>query len=846
MRKKWLLFSLVLVLLVTPVLELVHYQPASAAMFQFDLNSNQYGRQPNLNFKSPPTRGNITYTLHLKEIRAKTEVTAKGTQLILNLDSLFDSDPIQTGNIDIHPNRNPVPNVKQASELVMDMFEEWKKKVRQEFGVEGDVLYNDLRNMRGQVRRPKPFYYQGRAWAGIDAVEGVFRAQSGTIYLSSYSVVSENDVSEEFFVVDLRFAIYVEYDRMAIVNEQLAYFFNYYSNVILHGYSVTATKTKLNEEDSAEASGRLTILEDEDDLHFTPLGSMNRRVPNRDYNHDDWVKHRMNPGAVPNMAIPIYLFYVYVNYDEDTGRITLGREGENAVTYVRDRQNLRLTTGETQPITQRVSYKNGEYVLMVPILNALRFYEDAANPLNHRRVGRLNWPEVSEALTNEFERMMYRQFRRIVQDINRNYETNFAVNATSRELASQAREQIFQILGSHYEDKDLMHTLHVQEYSHGRIRMLTGNRLLPKSYEARKEILDIATDGWHPNERNNPQRQAYWDRKLKEAYDKHMQLEDVVDAYFGEGFRSMLAIPYKIKKPESIQIEITDTGINPKVNDISEGVGLDEYENLKNREPGQSSYALPGKEYHAKLELTNHGDFPVTNTVIRYYVVSSQPGSGKRPQVYSSGVLGMLFGDRYTFETDNGVKDVVARNARIDSNTIGTTPDVLKEFLDPDETIEVDFTWRMPTDEENPDKDPVYLFVTVGQVLDENKAMENQGTATAPNWSPMFEREMLEYIPGQAKATLIAFTPNQIMSRDEENTIDMDKHTVAIRLDVADRDQDPWQIPPEELIEAQDFLRFATITTYTEEEVPRWIEDGYWADLNRAELRYRRTQWLVE
>ncbi|GGK23252.1 hypothetical protein GCM10010965_15080 [Caldalkalibacillus thermarum] len=143
MRKKWLLFSLVLVLLVTPVLELVHYQPVSAAMFQFDLNSNQYGRQPNLNFQSPPTRGNITYTLHLKDIGAKTEVTAKGTQLILNLGDLFESDPIQTGNIDIHPNRNPVPNVKQASELVLDMFEvveEPEPKVIDIFVREGETM----------------------------------------------------------------------------------------------------------------------------------------------------------------------------------------------------------------------------------------------------------------------------------------------------------------------------------------------------------------------------------------------------------------------------------------------------------------------------------------------------------------------------------------------------------------------------------------------------------------------------------------------------------------------------------------------------------------------------------
>jgi len=399
-----------------------------------------------------------------------------------------------------------------------------------------------------------------------------------------------------------------------------------------------------------------------------------------------------------------------------------------------------------------------------------------------------------------------------------------------------------------------MESWHIYTYSENRVRNLMGDRLLPRSYEARKEILDIAREGWQARD---PKTQSHYDQRLKKAYEKHLTIDDIVDAYFsfseGARFRNMIAMPFKIKQPERLVIEIVDTGINPKIDGLEQADHtMDEYENLKNREPGQSSYAIPGKTYRAKIKVTNYGDFPITNNVVRYYVVSSQPGSGNKPKIYSSDILGMFFGTKYEF--DDGVKKITVeeRSAKIDEQTLGKKPNLFKGtevegFLNPRESYEIEFDWTMPSDAENPNRDPVYLYVTIGEKINENKSMVNQGTAQAPDWAPFFERDLLKYAPGYEPATLIAFTPTQIFSRDEDNTKAKDRHVIAIRFDtVANPDEDPYATPPDQLMSEQPFLRFETITTVTESEVPKWIQDGYWADLERATLKYRRTQWLVE
>ncbi|MDP5276118.1 hypothetical protein [Chengkuizengella axinellae] len=866
--KRWKSFmmmglSLLLVLMVI--------QPFIFANEPFDINltanySVLYEQKPSLDFKDKV--GRIIYAITIPDILATTVTTSEGSKIMLNYEQ------IQTNDEQINASWDATgsfitPNVKQASELQSNMLTSWKwwvdnvsnieKKVIQ---FEEYVLYEDLQQYVGQVAAPDTFYFQGITYIADGMVIGAFQGQKATIEVDQYLRDGSGDNSERIFKVDLRITVTAEYDQLAPVKEYKTYWFNHFTEVSLKQFAFSATKTALDgtPKSSSDVAGDLDVLVVDDTLNMTLLSTFNGASTTDNYNDDKWVKERKNPGAHGPMYVPTYLMSIYLDYDPETNQISLYPEAKADVSKLWST----LESSQAPKISTNILRNHGDYVMVVPILNVFRFYDDIGNPDNKTNVGAVQWSEVTQKLEAEFIKILKGEtpnsgFQKIINDIKEKYNQNLDVETTAENIANQALDLIMAKLKLGYDSIELS-DYHDVPYGDIRVQSLMHDRLLPATAQGREDIISFVKDYLV---QDDPTIQSENDQKLKELYEDHYTAQDIVDAWFSDTqelmTRNILAFPFKVKEFDDLEIVITDTGITPKVANLSAAQGLDEYENQAqfSQEANQSSYGVPGKQYTATLTITNNADYPVTNVVLRNYVVSSQPGAGNTPKIYNTTDeqnIGMFFGTQYTFKGNDGLDKLVPNfpaNAQIDPSLSNVqhfqTTGVNPGFLDPGETFETTFQWRMPTETQNPNKDPIYLYVTVAEEIEKNSAMIQTGANGNVNWEPAFSNTLLQYIPGEEKATLISFTPNQIVPSNESEEIpDRDNHTVAIQLDVADPNSDPDIIPKQDLRDEMDFLRFAEITTETEREVEVWVDDGYWANLGSGTVNYKRTQWIVE
>ncbi|MFT9486621.1 MAG: hypothetical protein ACH0QD_04530 [Tepidibacillus sp.] len=828
----------------------------------FDMNlgnySPYYATKPNLNFQTKQYR--VLYALTIPNVTGKLIVTETGTKLWINVNDLVRNDIVPLpSQIDV-PSSEALPNVRQARQFVTDTLSSYRWIIKNDPDVKDDewyksnevdslgnpvsyISYDFLSEMYGFINTPKPFYWQGQTYSSVDTFRYVFQGNNATLKLDNY-LVKNRDSKTNIITVDLRYTLRAEYNQVAEISVVKLAWFNHYTNVVLSKYSTSAKKTLLDSTAKTTTSvlGALDVIEDEDDLYITLLSYFNSNWFSKDYNNTAFTVDRKNVGVFGTTFVPTYLFNIYVNYDDQSNSLTLGKSGGNAIEFTKDEIVPESSMGSAPVMSIKMQYKNGEYVLAVPILNAIRFYEDVENAAKRTKVGNLNWSDVSTALKNAFINEIAGKdsnsgIKKIIAEINNQYGTSYNPSTEANRLANEAYTKIMAMLKAEYENK-AVYDQHTISYGDQRQKILYGDRLLPSSYSVRKEIMDTTTDAYYAKTTLDPKVVL----KVRDLYDYNLTIQDYVDGYFNEKWRNMVAIPFKIKQPDDIEIKLTDTGISPKVNSVTEGSGLDEYENLNRT---YSSYALPGKTYTATYTITNHSDLPVTNFVARYYVVNTQPSPYGTPYIYATNTLGMFYGTTYTFT--NPDKIITAYGSQIDSATIGSTPTILKAFLDPGETYTGTFQWTMPNDGINPKRDPIYLYVTVAETIDKNTPMTNDGTATEPNWSAKFIREKLKYYTNSTDgSTAVSFSRNQIMTRDGE--VNHDEITIASRLDSAITipPDDPFAPPPSELVQEQDFLRFATITTKRYEEVPVWIEDGYWVPLEIKTYRFKRTQWLVQ
>ncbi|NDI36634.1 hypothetical protein [Chengkuizengella sediminis] len=855
----------------TLLLVLMVIEPIIFANEPFDIDlvnnySSLYEQEPPLDFKDKV--GKIIYAITIPDILATTVTTAEGSKIMLNYEQLHINREQINSSWDANGSY-VTPNVKQASDLQTNMLTSWKWWVdnvsninKKEIQLEEYVLFEDLEQFVGQVAVPDTFYYQGITYIADGMVIGAFQGQKATIEVDQYLRADVEENANGTFKVDLRITVIAEYDMLAPVKEYKTYWFNHFTEVSLKQFAFSATKTALDgtPKSSSDVAGDLDVLVVDDTLNITLLSTFNGASATDNYNDDIWVKERKNPGAHGPMYVPTYLMSIYLDYDPETNQISLYPEAKV------DESKLwsTLESSQAPKISTNILRDHGDYVMIVPILNVFRFYDDIGNPDNKTNVGPVQWSEVTQKLEAEFIKILKGEtensgFQKIVNDINVKHTQNFDTAATAENIANQAFDLIMAKLKLGFDSIELS-DYHDVPYGVDRVQSLMHDRLLPATAEGREEIISFVKDNLVED---NPTIQSNNDQDLKELYKKHYTPEDIVDAWFSDTqelmTRNILVFPFKVKEFDDLEIVITDTGITPKVANLGAAQGLDEYENQAqfSQEANQSSYGIPGKQYTATLTITNNADYPVTNVVLRNYVVSSQPGGGNTPKIYNTTDeqnIGMFFGTQYTFMGNNGLDKRVPTfpaNAQVDSSltnvqqfqTTGENPG----FLDPGETFETTFQWRMPAETQNPNKDPIYLYVTVAEEIEKNSAMIQAGANGNVNWEPAFKNTLLQYIPGEEKATLISFTPNQIVPSNESKEIpDRDNHTVAIQLDVADPNSDPDIISKQDLRDEMDFLRFAEITTETEREVEVWVDDGYWANIGSGTVNYKRTQWIVD
>ncbi|MDP5275239.1 hypothetical protein [Chengkuizengella axinellae] len=851
--------------MLTMILFIVGILPLFASgPFDIHLTTNYsdwYEIEPPLSFKEQT--GGIVYAITIEDVKAKMQITSEGSKVMLNYQDIFKNDPIINDAWDATVSYI-TPNTRQASQLQNDMFSSWTWWVRNASNIYVDpedyVFFEELKQFVGQIKEPELFYWQGVTYIADGMVIGAFEGKKATIQVDQYLQDGTED-SYGIFKVDLRLVVKAQYDMLGFVHTTKTYWFNHFTEVSLKQFAFSATNTALSggPRNSADVVGDLEVLDRDDTLNVTLLSTFNAASPTDNYNEDQWIKDRKNPKAHGPMNVPTYLYSIYINYDPTTDEFSLHNEALVETSTIWSTQ----LSSESPRVSTKINPDYGDYVLIIPILNVFRFYEDIGNPDNKSKVGAVNWSDVTNKLETKFKEVLSggdsenRGFRKIVNDINIKYEKNLDDIAISDNLANQAFDQIMEKMKIGYESIDLSQYHDIPYISDNRVQSLMHDRLLPATPEGRAEIISFAKNADLANGN-----QIELDQQMKRLYEKHYEVQDIVDAWFSDSqelmTRNILAVPFKVKESDDLEIVITDTGITPKVANQNEAIGMEEYENQAqfNKEPSQSSYGIPGKQYTATLTLTNNSDFPVTNMVLRNYVVSSQPGGGNAPIIYNSTDeqnMGMFFGKQYAFEDNNGIKMVPTypANAQVDPSLVNVkqfnTTGKNAGFLDAGETFETTFQWRMPTETQNPDKDPIYLYVTVGEEIDQHSAMIQSGGSGNVNWEPAFKNTLLQYTVDGTPATLISFTPSEIKPRNESPEItDRDDHTVAIQLDVADPNSDPDIIPKQDLRDEMDFLRFAEITTETEREVEEWVEDGYWANLGSGTVNYKRTQWIVD
>ncbi|MFS1511538.1 hypothetical protein VQL36_03740 [Chengkuizengella sp. SCS-71B] len=854
------------------LLVLMVIQPIIFANEPFDIDlvnnySPLYEDKPLLDFKDKV--GKIIYAITIPDINATTVTTAEGSKIMLNYEQIQTNIEQVNSSWDV-TGSYITPNVKQASDLQTNMLTSWKWWVdnisnisKKQIQDDDYVLFEDLEQYVGQIAVPETFYFQGITYIADGMVIGAFQCQKATIKVDQYLRDGSGDNSERMFLVDLRITVTAEYDMLAPVKEYKTYWFNHFTEVSLKQFAFSATKTALDgtPKSSADVAGDLDVLVVDDTLNMTLLSTFNGAAPTDNYNDDIWVKERKNPRAHGPMPVPTYLLSIYLDYEPETNQISLYPEAKATSSKLYST----LQSSQAPKISTNIYRNHGDYVMMVPIMNVFRFYDDIGNPDNKTSVGAVQWGAVTQKLEAEFINILKGEtpnsgFQKIVNDINVKYTQNFDTATTAENIANQVFDLIMAKLKLGFDSIELSE-YHDVPYGDKRVQSLMHDRLLPATTQGREEITSFAKNA--DLEGADHLEHSELDQQLKELYMKHYTEQDIVDAWFSDSeelmTRNILAFPFKVKEFDDLEIVITDTGITPKVANLNAAQGLDEYENQAqfSQEANQSSYGIPGKQYTATLTITNNADYPVTNFVLRNYVVSSQPGTANTPKIYNTTDeqnIGMFFGTQYTFKGNDGLDKLVPNfpaNAQVDSSltnvqqfqTIGVNPG----FLDPGETFETTFQWRMPTETQNPNKDPIYLYVTVAEEIEKNSAMIQSGANGNVNWEPAFTNTLLQYIPGEEKVTLISFTPNQIVPSNESEEIpDRDNHTIAIQLDVADPDSDPDIIPKQDLKDKMDFLRFAEITTETEREVEAWVDDGYWVNLGSGTVNYKRTQWIVE
>lgn len=836
--KKYISALLVIVFVMTNFFNLKSYSEGSV----FSINLSGYTKPSGVNFQTGPKR-QMNYAITLPNVQAVAHVDVTGTKIYLDKRSLNTSAPV-LGNFDagtVHP------GVKQASNLQRDMVTSWKSYVLNRYESEPFIPFDDdgnvtgLRNLIGQVSNV-PIYYQGKTWVNLDTVNYIFVANKVTIQAEQYLITDQP--AKDQFVVDLRLVVRVEYQDFYQLSIWKNTWYNHYGNVVLDKYSVSATKSVINGQVKTDSAvvGDLDVLEDSDELKISLLSYFNRANVTQStlkYDAPDWSVYRRNPNIYGIAYVPTYLFFIYVKVDPNTKAINLGD-----VDFVRKLIAPNADLNSTPVISNVVQYKKGEYVLAMPVFNALRLYEDATNKLGLKKSSGLGYDpnDVANRLRQKWKETIKGAdarygLQKIVSQINKDYKASHNVSAVADQLAQQALDNVLNILANDYPQ---LANWGMEDFGDGRKRIVYGDRLLPANY---RPILDRAVADLKDGITNEE------DLAIKSLYDQYTTAQDIVDAYFAPMWRNMVVIPFKVKRPDDIEIRIIDTGITPKVNNSAEGSGKREYENLNRNEV---SYALPGKTYTAKFEIINNSDHPVTNFVARYYVVSSRPGPGNKPVIYSSGVLGMVFGKTYQFTDPPKVVSAPPGTAK-DTATIGGDPPLFDAvasgasssagFIDPDKKITGQFQWTMP-----PTDHPVYLYVTVAKVINENQPMAPNGTGTLSVWEPVFIDEKLGYAPGQGKATFVAYTPNQIMLRNEGPTEAANNHdvvTVAIRFDEPSGGTS-GDVPPDQLVEQENFVRNAEVTTYVDQELQVWIEDGYWVPIEEQTFHYKRTQWLVK
>ncbi|WP_028987604.1 hypothetical protein [Thermicanus aegyptius] len=747
------------------------------------------------------------------------------------------------------------------------------------------------------------FYWQGKYTNGPDTYEVIYRGISSTKQTATnYGITNFRSTGFTGFkptgsagagiekgTVQLEFMAEVQYKDVHVLKKNATYWFNHYTNVGISEYSVAASKTMLSgdKKKSDSVVGNLDILEQNDTLTIRLFSSINTSkayFPNLDYynsHQDEFKVERRNPAVFAATEVPYMVFVA--SYMPKSERYP------NEIDTISIRDVLMQQPGKIIP-TSAVSATpfinvtlptNSQYILIVPILNPYRFYEDIVND----KTGTLKNAFILKLKGGDNNSGTLKILQQMESDYTAKGMTFlFDKEAIADTLADDLYKKIIGKIEKDYTTKKnsgQLDKFHTQNVGNGRAKILYGDRLFPSNTDAQKQIIqttrkaieDVVVRKKDPLKVFGPS--SGYENEVKQLYDDNTSIQDIVDAYFKGDWRNILVLPYKVKQPDAITVKITDTGISPKVDNALAGAGKSEYESKAITDP---SYAIPGKIYTARYSITNNSDQPITSLALRYYVVSTKPDGVGHPKIFESKPIGVFYGTEYTFSnyldkdgkpktvnsyvpyyagTNSDGESFETLHSKINDDPYmklkeengGTWPELIQTFIDPGETVEGTFLWKMPDATQNPSKDPVVLYVTAALKLDKNANMKGTGSGEI---NSHFQEEELNYYPDQSPAMFFSFTPNQIMARHVEDTNVnnlRDSRTIAARLDsYVPNPKDPFDpiaYPPDKLQDKQTFLRYTTTENISYQEYDEWVEDGYWIERQPLIVRYKRTQWIV-
>ncbi len=469
------LFSLILSF--NPIPQVVHggdlgcSEDAGGCPFDINLGSYsvQYSIKPNVFFN---TNSHFrTYAITIPNVNGKMQILETGTKLMIEKNSLVSNTPVVQSNIDVIDTYK-LSNTKQASELISNTLSSYRWILNNDpyFDSkpewENFIPFEFLSGMYGFIKSPMPFYWQGAVQEDDEYYYFTFQGKKGTLKLDNY--ILKNKISAESVLVDLRFTLTLEYDEISALQSSRPYLYNHFPNIVIPEYTLSAKKTLLDGalRTDTSSSDPLNILEDNDDLTITTLSRFNSTDYSTNHNSSEFKVERKNPAVFQQMAVPIYMFNVYVSYDQEANSLSLGND--NPVTFRKYRLYPENDLQKAPTLSTRVEYKNGEYVLVVPIFNALRLYEDIANTQNLSTVGNLNWNDVGNALKNALIGEIKGSnsdegLQKIVSEINSQYTTSFNPSTEADTLAQSAYNEIMRLLGDEYNSTDIKE-IHTENY----------------------------------------------------------------------------------------------------------------------------------------------------------------------------------------------------------------------------------------------------------------------------------------------------------------------------------------------------------------------------------------------